>query len=32
MLVDDEPDILELLEKALNIEGIEYIIKAGKWP
>ena len=28
MLVDDEPDILELLEKALNIEGIEYIIKA----
>ena len=27
MLVDDEPDILDLLEKALNIEGFYNIIK-----
>ena len=27
MLVDDEPDILDLLEKALNIEGYYNIIK-----
>lgn len=27
MLVDDEPDILELLEKALNIEGYRNILK-----
>ena len=27
MLVDDEPDILDLLEKALNIEGFENITK-----
>lgn len=27
MLVDDEPDILDLLEKALNIEGYHQIIK-----
>ena len=27
MLVDDEPDILELLEKALNIEGYSNILK-----
>lgn len=29
MIVDDEPDIAELLEKALNIEGFHNIIKAG---
>ena len=28
MVVDDEPDILDLLEKALNIEGFNHIIKA----
>lgn len=28
MIVDDEPDILNLLEKALNIEGFDNIIKA----
>lgn len=28
MIVDDEPDILGLLEKALNIEGFENIVKA----
>lgn len=27
MIVDDEPDILNLLEKALNIEGFYHIIK-----
>lgn len=27
MLVDDEPDILDLLEKTLNIEGYYNIIK-----
>lgn len=27
MVVDDEPDILDLLEKALNIEGLSGIIK-----
>ncbi len=27
MIVDDEPDILDLLEKALNIEGFQNIIK-----
>ena len=27
MLVDDEPDILDLLEKALNIEGFHNITK-----
>ena len=27
MIVDDEPDILDLLEKALNIEGFDDIIK-----
>ncbi|WP_275443230.1 hypothetical protein [Petralouisia muris] len=27
MLVDDEPDILGLPEKALNIEGVHNIIK-----
>ena len=27
MVVDDEPDILDLLEKALNIEGYNDIIK-----
>lgn len=27
MIVDDEPDILDLLEKALNIEGFDNIIK-----
>uniref|UniRef100_UPI004056C1B0 response regulator transcription factor n=1 Tax=Agathobacter sp. TaxID=2021311 RepID=UPI004056C1B0 len=27
MLVDDEPDILELLEKALNIEGYSNVLK-----
>lgn len=27
MIVDDEPDILSLLEKALNIEGFYNIIK-----
>lgn len=27
MIVDDEPDILDLLEKALNIEGLSGIIK-----
>ena len=29
MLVDDEPDILDLLEKALNMEGFDHIIKIG---
>jgi len=29
MLVDDEPDILDVLEKALNIEGYFNIIKSG---
>ena len=29
MIVDDEPDILDLLEKALNIEGYYNIIKIG---
>ena len=28
MVVDDEPDILDLLEKTLNIEGFNHIIKA----
>lgn len=28
MIVDDEPDILDLLEKTLNIEGFSHIIKA----
>lgn len=28
MIVDDEPDILELLEKSLAIEGFRHIIKA----
>lgn len=28
MIVDDEPDILDLLEKALNIEGFDHIIRA----
>lgn len=32
MLVDDEPDILDLLEKALHIEGFHNIIKAGSGP
>lgn len=27
MIVDDEPDILVLLEKALNIEGFSNIVK-----
>ena len=27
MIVDDEPDILDLIEKALNIEGYYNIIK-----
>ena len=27
MIVDDEPDLLDLLEKALNIEGYDNIIK-----
>lgn len=27
MIVDDEPDILDLLEKALNMEGFSHIIK-----
>lgn len=27
MLVDDEPDILGLLEKTLNIEGFHNIVK-----
>ena len=27
MIVDDEPDILELLEKSLAIEGFQNIIK-----
>lgn len=37
MVVDDEPDILDLIEKALNIEGLSGIIKidngmtAGKY-
>lgn len=30
MIVDDEPDILDLLEKALRIEGYTNIIKAGR--
>ena len=30
MVVDDEPDILNLLEKALNIEGYYNIIKIDK--
>ena len=29
MVVDDESDILDLLEKALNIEGYYNIIKIG---
>lgn len=29
MIVDDEPDILNLLEKALNLEGFRNIIKTG---
>ncbi len=29
MIVDDEPDILELLEKSLAIEGFHHIIKIG---
>lgn len=29
MIVDDEPDILDLLEKALNIEGFDEIIKSN---
>lgn len=29
MVVDDEPDILDLLEKALNIEGFNHIIKVN---
>ena len=27
MIVDDEPDILELLEKSLTIEGFHHVIK-----
>lgn len=27
MIVDDEPDILDLLEKALNLEGYDHILK-----
>lgn len=29
MVVDDEPDILDLLEKSLNIEGFENIVRAS---
>lgn len=29
MIVDDEPDILELLEKSLNVEGFHTITKIG---
>lgn len=29
MIVDDEPDILVLLEKALNMEGFSDIVKCG---
>lgn len=29
MIVDDEPDISELLEKALKIEGFQKIVKIG---
>lgn len=32
MIVDDEPDILALLEKALNIEGFSYIVKISDGP
>lgn len=32
MIVDDEPDILELLEKTLNIEGFQNIIKIDNGP
>lgn len=32
MVVDDEPDILDLLEKALNIEGFDNIIKIENGP
>lgn len=32
MIVDDEPDILVLLEKALNIEGFSNIIKISDGP
>ena len=32
MIVDDEPDILALLEKALNIEGFSNIIKISDGP
>lgn len=32
MVVDDEPDILELLEKALRLEGFAQIIKADNGP
>lgn len=28
MVADDEPDILDLLEKTLNIEGFHHIIRA----
>ena len=30
MIVDDEPDILDLLEKALTIEGFHNILKVDK--
>ncbi|MCI8401790.1 MAG: response regulator transcription factor [Lachnospiraceae bacterium] len=32
MIVDDETDILDLLEKALNLEGFEHIIKIDNGP
>lgn len=34
MLVDDEPDMLDLLEKALNLEGFYNITKVdtGSFP
>lgn len=32
LIVDDEPDILDLLEKALNIEGFDNIIKIENGP
>lgn len=31
IIVDDEPDILDLLEKALNLEGYGNIIKMMNW-
>ncbi len=30
MIVDDEPDILDLLEKALKMEGFDHIIKIDR--